>query len=252
MKLHLVIIDAFNLIRRIHAVQATPCRPACLVALQKILRQHQPTHIVAIFDCSDPAKRWRNQLFAQYKSGRAAMPADLVAELPEIQASFQAAGVACWQSQQHEIFDIAATLVTKMAASGHRSTIVSTDQRYCQLLEPAIQIHDYFKKSWLDLSFIERQFAVRTSQLNYYWGFCGISNSKIPGLKGIGPQIAQQILHRYCNIEAVYADLDKLPTSVQVRLANNQQQAIICRQLATLQRDVQLDNNLKQLRFFSG
>lgn len=221
MKLHLIIIDAFNLIRRIHAVQATPCRPACLTALQKILRQHQPTHSVAIFDCSEPDKRWRNQLFAQYKSGRAAMPADLVAELPAIQGSFAAAGVSCWQSQQNEAFDIAATLVTKMAAAGHRSTIISTDQRYCQLLEPAIQIHDYFKKSWLDLSFIERQFAVKTSQLTDYWGFCGISNSKIPGLKGIGPQIAQQLLQRYSNIEAVYADLDKLPSSLQVRLANN-------------------------------
>ena len=47
MAVHLLIVDALNLIRRIHAVQGTPCKDTCLHALEQLIRHSEPTHAVA-------------------------------------------------------------------------------------------------------------------------------------------------------------------------------------------------------------
>jgi protein Xni len=58
---HLLIVDALNLIRRIHAVQGSPCVDTCLHALEQLIVHSQPTHAVAVFDDEDRAHGWRHQ-----------------------------------------------------------------------------------------------------------------------------------------------------------------------------------------------
>ncbi|MDN7221698.1 flap endonuclease Xni, partial [Klebsiella pneumoniae] len=53
MAVHLLIVDALNLIRRIHAVQGSPCVDTCLHALEQLIVHSQPTHAVAVFDDED-------------------------------------------------------------------------------------------------------------------------------------------------------------------------------------------------------
>ena len=83
MAVHLLIVDALNLIRRIHAVQGSPCVDTCLHALEQLIVHSQPTHAVAVFDDEDRAHGWRHQRLPEYKAGRAPMPETLVAEMPE-------------------------------------------------------------------------------------------------------------------------------------------------------------------------
>ncbi len=134
MSFHLLIVDALNLIRRLHAVQGSPC----VAALRQLLGHTQPTHAVAVFDSEQRHQGWRHQLLPDYKSGRPPMLEDLQAELPAL----------------------AAALAVKMAQASHQTTIVSTNKGYCQLLAPQIRIRDYFQKRWLDLPFIETEFGV--------------------------------------------------------------------------------------------
>ncbi len=82
MAVHLLIVDALNLIRRIHAVQGSPCVDTCLHALEQLIVHSQPTHAVAVFDDEDRAHGWRHQRLPEYKAGRAPMPETLVAEMP--------------------------------------------------------------------------------------------------------------------------------------------------------------------------
>lgn len=170
MALHLVIVDALNLIRRLHAVQGSPCVEGCMAALRQILGHAHPTHAVAVFDGEARHQGWRHQLLPDYKSGRPPMPDDLQAEMPALLEAFRAAGVSCWIAGEDEADDLAATLAVKMAQAGHQATIVSTDKGYCQLLAPEIRIRDYFQKRWLDLPFIEAEFGVAPQRLPDYWG----------------------------------------------------------------------------------
>lgn len=248
MPLHLLIVDALNLIRRIHAVQGSPCLPACQHALSLLLQHSRPTHAVAVFDDEQRASSWRHQLLPDYKAGRTPMPDSLHQELPQIKEVFRELGVESWHSPGDEADDLAATLASKVAALGHQATIVSTDKGYCQLLAPTIQIRDYFQKRWLDMPFIRQEFGVSPQQLPDYWGLAGISSSKIPGVSGIGAKTAAQLLQQAGSLEQLYQQLDQLPEKWRKKLEPQREAAWICRQVATLKTDLTLNGNLQQLR----
>ncbi|MBK0003473.1 flap endonuclease Xni [Erwinia sp. S38] len=248
MSVHLLIIDALNLIRRIHAVQGSPCQEACLNAVRQLLLHSQPTHAVAVFDDEDRQESWRHQLLPDYKAGRSPMPDSLRDEMPLLRAAFASVGIASWHSAGDEADDLAATLASKIASAGHQATIVSTDKGYCQLLAPQIMIRDYFQKRWLDVPFIAAEFGVAPTQLTDYWGLAGIGSSKIPGVAGIGGKSATQLLQQFGSLAEIYRQIDAVPDKWRNKLIEHQEMAGICKQVATLRTDLQLEGNLKELR----
>lgn len=249
MAIHLLIIDALNLIRRIHAVQGSPCLVTCQNAIGQLIQHTQPTHAVAVFDEDDRADSWRHQSLPDYKAGRTPMPDNLFAEMPSLKAGFEAQGIACWHSAGNEADDLAATLAAKVSSGGHQVTIVSTDKGYCQLLAPNVQIRDYFQKRWLDMPFVQETFGVLPQQLTDYWGLAGISSSsKIPGVPGIGPKTAVTLLTQTGSLDELYDNLEGVPEKWRKKLEEHREQAYICKRVSTLQTDVALDGNLQQLR----
>ena len=177
------------------------------------------------------------------------MPEDLHAEMPIIRSAFEQYGFSCWGAQGNEADDLAATLAVKVAEAGHQATIVSTDKGYCQLLSPTIRIRDYFQKRWLDAPFIASEFGVSPQQLPDYWGLAGISSSKVPGVAGIGPKSAAQLLTDFQDLEGIYAHLEDIPEKWRKKLEVHKEMAFTCREIARLQTDLQLDGNLQQLRW---
>ncbi|WP_312952693.1 flap endonuclease Xni [Superficieibacter sp.] len=248
MTVHLLIVDALNLIRRIHAVQGSPCVDACQHALEQLILHSQPTHAVAVFDDEARSASWRHQKLPEYKAGRAPMPDDLQKEMAQLRAAFARSGVRSWESAGNEADDLAATLAMKVAQAGHQATIVSTDKGYCQLLSPEIRIRDYFQKRWLDAPFIAQEFGVTPQQLPDYWGLAGIGSSKIPGVAGIGAKSATQLLTEFSTLEEIYARLDEVPQKWRKKLEENREMAFICREVAQLRADLHIDGNLQQLR----
>lgn len=248
MAIHLLIVDALNLIRRIHAVQGSPCVDACRHALAQLIQHSAPTHAVAVFDEDDRGDSWRHQLLPDYKAGRSPMPDNLQQEMPQLREAFAVLGVASWHSPGNEADDLAATLAAKVSGSGHQVTIVSTDKGYCQLLAPQVQIRDYFQKRWLDLPFVQKEFGVAPQQLTDYWGLAGISSSKIPGVAGIGPKTAVQLLQQAADLDTLYQQLAVVPEKWRSKLEQHREMAYVSKQIATLRTDLTLDGNLQQLR----
>ena len=128
MAVHLLIVDALNLIRRIHAVQGSPCVDTCLHALEQLIVHSQPTHAVAVFDDEDRAHGWRHQRLPEYKAGRAPMPETLEAEMPALRAAFEQRGIRCWALAGNEADDLAATLAIKVAHAGHQVTLIDQSE----------------------------------------------------------------------------------------------------------------------------
>lgn len=252
MAIHLLIIDALNLIRRIHAVQGSPCVNTCCSALEQILQHSSPTHAVAVFDDPERRQGWRHQLLPEYKAGRPPMPDSLTAEMPQLEEMFRRMGIACWSLPGQEADDLAATLSNRLASLKHQVTLVSTDKGYCQLLAPTLFIRDYFQKRWLDLPFIQQEFGVLAHQLPDFWGLAGISGSKIPGVPGIGPKTASAILQEFGSLESIYLNLADISEKWRTKLLAHEEQALICKKVATLQTSLKLNGNLQNLRLQPG
>jgi protein Xni len=268
MSAHLVLIDALNLIRRIYAVQERPfvqskvqlndelahktqkqvlfnTQNACNNALEKILKQVNASHALAVFDSEQPC--WRYKIFDGYKKGRKKMSPHLAAELTTIQDAFLQLGVDSLVSEEDEADDLIATLATKMALHGQHVTIVSTDKGFLSLLSPTIHIYDYFNRRYLDEQHVKDKFDVKPSQLIDLWTLTGDSTNKIPGVDGIGQITAANLLNQYGSLSAILKS-DEIKPTTKDKLDNSTKQIKLSRKLLTLKQNIPLGFNLKDIR----
>lgn len=253
MAIHLVIIDALNLIRRVHSAQPDPNDIARTITtttrtLRRIIDEAQPTHIIAVFDHHLQDRGWRAELLPDYKANRKPMPEPLLHGLDAIQQAWWELGIDSLLSDGDEADDLVATLAVKVASHQEKVTIISTDKGYCQLLSPTLQIRDYFQHRWLDAPFIEQEFGVKPEQLVDFWGLTGINSSQVPGIAGIGPKSAKEILQQFGDIETAYTATDLAP-KYRKKLDKEIEIARICRQIAALKTDIELGFNLQDIRF---
>ena len=263
MTAHVVLIDALNLIRRIYAVQERPFLlnnelsdntkqqvlhntiQASATAMGNILEQLLPTHGVAVFDSDQPC--WRYQLYPDYKKGRKKMPEHLAGALGDIQDAFLAKGIDSIEPEEDEADDVIATLAIKVALRGQKVTIISTDKCFLSLLNDNIQVYDYFNRRFLDNSYIEQKFSVKSSQLIDLWALTGDNTNKIPGVAGIGQITAAELINDYGSVSAILA-ADKLKSSVQQKLDQGKDMLKLSHQLLTLKQNIPLGFNLKDIR----
>lgn len=263
MSVHLVLIDALNLIRRIYAVQERPfllnnelaentkqqvlfnTQQACTLALAKILEQHDPSHALAVFDSQAPC--WRYQIYPDYKKGRKKMPEHLADKLGDIQDEFMNLSVDSLVSEQDEADDLIATLAIKVALRNQNVTIISTDKCFLSLLNQNIQVYDYFNRRYLDEHHVREKFSVKSHQLIDLWTLTGDTTNKIPGVAGIGQVSASSLLNQYGSLNAILNATD-LKSSVKSKLEQSGQQIALSRQLLTLKQDIPLGFNLKDIR----
>ncbi|MDW6003373.1 flap endonuclease Xni [Vibrio mangrovi] len=253
MSLHLVIIDALNLIRRVHSAQPDAedierTIQTTTRTLSKIIQETSPTHIIAVFDHDSDDRGWRAELIPRYKEKRQPMPEVLRTNMDTIQQAWWDIGIDSLLSSGDEADDLVATLATKVASHQEQVTIVSTDKGYCQLLSPTLRIRDYFQHRWLDQGFIEQEFGVRPEQLTDYWGLTGISSSQVSGVPGIGPKAAKEILNQFTDIEQAYQSAE-LAEKYRKKLAEHIELARQSKAVATLKTDIQLGFNLQDIRF---
>ncbi|MEW6992442.1 flap endonuclease Xni [Colwelliaceae bacterium 6441] len=263
MSIHLVLIDALNLIRRIYAVQERPfllnnelaentkkqvlfnTEQACSQALSKILELHQPTHALAVFDSIKPC--WRYALYPDYKKGRKKMPEHLAAQLVSIQDSFMHQCVDSLISDHDEADDLIATLAIKVALRGQKVTIISTDKCFLSLLNQNIEVYDYFNRRYLDNTYVKEKFDVKPEQLLDLWTLTGDSTNKIPGVPGIGQITASGLLNQYGSLNSLRSALD-VKRSVKEKIEQHSEQIELSKQLLQLKQDIPLGFNLKDIR----
>ncbi|TEW55539.1 flap endonuclease Xni [Psychromonas sp. RZ22] len=256
MSASLLIIDAMNLIRRIYAVQekqntnnefalSATNNTACN-AIQKMLRVHQPTHVICVFDSHQES--WRHQLLAEYKEGRKPIPPTLKAYLPQIQDAFYEMGIESLITEQDEADDLIATLNSKVTERQQRCIIVSTDKGFYQLLNAYTSIYDYFKSLHMDSYYVENQLGLKICQLTDFWAIAGISSSHIKGVEGVGNKGALALLEEYQNLDNM---LQQTETSDKrlLKVKKQKNEALLAKKLVSLKIDIELGFNLKDLRY---
>ncbi|MFT6194264.1 MAG: protein Xni [Cognaticolwellia sp.] len=263
MTVHLVLIDALNLIRRIYAVQERPfllnnelaentkqqvlfnTAKACEQALKNIIEQLQPSHALAVFDSQAPC--WRYAIYPDYKKGRKKMPEHLADKLTDIQDRFMKHHVDSLVSEADEADDLIATLAIKVALRGRNVTVVSTDKCFLSLLNPNIKVYDYFNRRYLDEEYVLSKFTVKPDKLMDLWTLTGDNTNKIPGVAGIGQVTAAKLLNQYGSIKSILNATD-LKSSISEKLLQYDEQIALSRKLLTLKIDIPLGFNLKDIR----
>lgn len=246
----LLIIDGLNLVRRIHAAlpdenDITSVQQRSLAASQKLLKQHQPTHVIVVWDGNETS--WRKTLYSDYKKGRKPMPTALSEGLTQIKATLSEHNIHSFDAPS-EADDVIATIATKVINNNGEVIIVSTDKGFSQLPSQHLTLWDHFNQQTFDIKQYEKKLGVEQYQLLDFIALAGDAGNKIPGIAGIGPKSAADLLNKFRTLANLYRSLDNLGAKQAQKLAEGKEMARISYKLAQLQTDIPLNVNLKQFR----
>jgi len=249
-----LLVDGFNLIRRIYEAQphtGDVLQPEVIVSaaasLARVLRRKKPTHACCAIDSHE--KTWRHLLYPAYKGNRKPTPQALLEALPQFEEAFLELGVPSIIVPGYEADDVIATLAHRIGAQGGEVCIVSTDKGFLQLLDQHVSVYDHFTHRELTPEWVSEKYGVTHEQLVDYWALTGDATSNIKGIPKIGPKTAQSLLAA----GGTLVELLRNPPAGTVgdRIASHVREAEMCRQLVCLKTDVEIGINLKQLRYQS-
>lgn len=252
--MHLLIIDAMNLIRRMYAAmpdhdnKEEACMNRCINTIADNAKRLEASHCAIIFERKEPT--WRHSVWPDYKLGRSPMPEALEKVLPQFQLGFKKAGFYCFEFQHWEADDVIASLAVKSAYNGLSSTIISTDKGFFQLVEQRVQVLNHFDRQLFNEEEVFARYGVQPKQLVDLLALTGDATNHLPGIKGIGIKTATDLLTQYQDLDTLLIQLPQLNLKPKVKEALETQwrSALLTRKLARLVTDLPLGINLHDMR----
>jgi DNA polymerase-1 len=250
----LLIIDALNLVRRVHEANPLPdgeeklaeTIPSCIASFRRALKVHSPTHAVAVFDHG--GRTWKHDLYPDYQANRKPMPTLLRDGLVTIKQELQNLALHWIAIEGIEADDAIATLTEKWCQTRTDPVIIlSTDKDFLQLLNAQVGVYDHFKGIWRDEAYVQEKFGVKPSQMGDLLALMGDAADGIPGVNKIGSKTAAGLLRIDGHLERVISNSDKVAGQVGVQLRKGIEMARLSRKLVSFKTDVPLGLTWKML-----
>ena len=213
-------------------------------AIFDLLNREKPTHLALAFDTPEPTQRHID--FPEYKAQRDAMPEDLASQFPFIDRLLEAFNIPVIRTPGYEADDIIGTLAGQAAEKGYRTWMVTPDKDYEQLVTEDIYIYKPGRKGSEPevvgiANVLQRWGIERVEQVIDILGLMGDASDNIPGVKGIGPKTAQQLIAKFGSIEELLNNTDQLKGKQKERVVEQADMARLSRKLVTIIRDVPHD-----------
>ncbi len=205
-----------------------------------------PTHLAVIFDAS--SKTFRNELYDKYKAHRPPPPPELVPQFPLVRDATRAFSVPCIEQQGLEADDIIACYAKAALAEGWQVTIVSSDKDLMQLIEPGLDLLDTMNNRRIGPDYVVEKFGVLPDKLGDVLALMGDTADNIPGVPGIGPKTASQLIRQYGDLESVLAAAPSIAKpKLSQSLVEHADNARLSRELVQLVCDAPLPEPLDDL-----
>ena len=201
----------------------------------RLLEIKDARYIMISFDPKAPT--FRHVLSAEYKATRPPMPEELVSQVEPVKEFFRLIGLKEISLEGYEADDVLATLAQKHKQD-FKVVMVTADKDYSQLVDADVSIWDPAKDQSLDEDGIMEKYGVKADQFIDYLALMGDASDNIPGVRGIGPKSAVELLSIFENLEAIYNNLNAVPLKYRKKLEGQKEAAFLSHKLATIVRDV--------------
>ncbi|MDF1591630.1 MAG: DNA polymerase I [Desulfobacterales bacterium] len=201
--------------------------------LLKLMQDRAPEYVVMCFDAKGPT--FRHEAFKDYKANRPAMPEDMAVQIPYIKAVTEGYNLAVYEVPGYEADDLIGTFARKAVESGFRVVMVTGDKDFMQLVTDRAVIWDPMKDETIDLEKIQNLKGVRPDQIVDVMGLSGDASDNIPGVPGIGPKTALDLIKTYGDMETLYGQVETIRKKKQrENLIRYREQAFLSRRLAII------------------
>lgn len=216
-----------------------------------LLVKENPNYILVAWDRK--AKTYRHEKFKEYKAHRDPPPEDLYPQLPKLKEVLSTMGIQMMEMDGYEADDILATITSKAEkVEDLQVSILTGDKDILQLVSEKVEVLSPIKGVSQMLVYdplkVEEKIGVTPSQIVDYKALSGDSSDNIPGVAGIGPKQAVELLKRFENIDNIYNNLDKVSDSQRKRLEDGKDSAYLSRELCKLMLDAPFELDLNSFK----
>ncbi len=253
--LHLVLVDGSGFIfRAFHALppmtrpDGTPVNAVFGFTnmLARLLKDHVGTHLAVIFDAGRAT--FRNRIYDKYKAQRPDPPSELIPQFALVRDATAAFNVPAIELVDWEADDLIAAYTKAAVAAGGQVTIVSSDKDLMQLIRPGVIMQDPIKQKAIGPDEVREKFGCGPEKMTDLLALMGDSVDNVPGVPGIGPKTACQLLSEFVDLEGVLAAAPAMkPSKRRELLITHADQARLSRQLVILRDDAPMPEPLETL-----
>ncbi len=202
-----------------------------------------PTHFAVIFDYS--SKTFRNELYPEYKANRSAPPEDLIPQFGLIRHATKAFDLPCIEMEGFEADDLIATYARLASEAGADTTIISSDKDLMQLVGPTVSMYDPMKDRQINIPEVIEKWGVPPEKMIDLQSLTGDSVDNVPGVPGIGPKTAAQLLEQFGDLDTLLARASEIKQDKRRQsIIDNADKARISRELVRLKNDVPVGDGL--------
>lgn len=207
--------------------------------LLSLAEKYSPDSIIVAFDVHKPT--FRHEMYDGYKAGRKSPPSELIEQFEPLKELLRAYGCKIIECPGFEADDILGTLSVSVKDDDH-CYIATGDRDSLQLIKSNVsvlltttkmgrtQTVEYDEKHLLE------EYGVSPAGMIELKALQGDSSDNIPGVAGIGPKTAGELIRKYKTIDAIYEDLESIEAtkSVKTKLADGKESAFFSRKLGTI------------------
>ena len=226
---HAYAYRAFHAIRSLRGPGGQPTNAiyGFVKMLEKLRATLEPKALIVVWDGGLSAERMA--ALPEYKVHRPEMPDDLRPQLNEMQEYLAAAGIESYCGEGIEADDYIACLARQASATGWNVVIASSDKDFMQLVSSSIGLWNPNDKAgvvWTREQVVARA-GVEPEQIADWLALMGDAVDNIPGVPGVGPKTAADLLKQFGSISALYTRLaevksEKLRTALASAVARVQ------------------------------
>jgi len=207
-----------------------------MLTLARLIKSERPQALVVTTDTKAPT--FRHTLYPKYKANRPPMPDEMAAQLPILFELLELAGLPAMAREGWEADDLLGTCARQARELGWEVFVLTADKDLMQIVQPGVFLFNPQKGGEVDLVGEERvreKFGVAPSQVVDVLALMGDSSDNVPGVPGVGPKTAADLVGRHGDLDGVYAHLEELGTkAVRAKLDSNKELAYLSKELVTI------------------
>ncbi|HVZ74479.1 MAG TPA: DNA polymerase I [Polyangia bacterium] len=250
----LYVLDALNfLFRAFHALpplrttkgEQTGAIYGLCQMLLKIEREERPTHLCVVFDA--PGDNFRHEVYSEYKAHRPPMPPELAGQIGMVHVVIEAFGLTTLEVPGFEADDLIATLARVGNEAGMDVVICSSDKDLLQLCRDGVSVLDTMKNRRLGPEQVREKFGVGPDRVGDVLALMGDSIDNVPGVDGIGPKTAADLINKYGTLDELLARATEVKGKRGEALVASRDLVRTSRLLVALRDDVPLPKTLAEL-----
>jgi DNA polymerase-1 len=213
----------------------------------KLMEGNKAEYVAVIFDAA--RKTFRNRIYADYKAHRPPAPDDLIPQFSIVREASAALCIPAIELDDYEADDIIATYAKQARAQGMDVVIVSSDKDLMQLIGDGVSMFDAMKQRTIGREQVIEKFGVPPEKVRDVLALMGDSSDNVPGVPGVGPKTAAELILRFGDIETLLSRCHEITqTKRRETLSGNCEQARISYELIGLKDDVPVPQPLESLK----